>query len=67
MNDVNVEVANRNAIAAIEATKKLRDEYAARLLQLEMTVNSQRQKIAELEQKYNLLLSQRFNRGPTAE
>lgn len=59
-------VATMNSKAAVRTAEKTRDELTDRIVALERTANMLTQKCDELNKKYNLLLSERFNTGPTA-
>lgn len=59
-------VATMNSQAAVRTAEQTRDELTDRIEHLERTVNMLTQKSEELNKKYNLLLSERFNTGPTA-
>ena len=61
------EVLNRNLNAVLQAQADMRKEYGQRMQALEFAVNNLTQQLGLLEQKYNLLLTKRFNGGPTAE
>lgn len=59
-------VVTMNSKAAVRTAEQTRDELTDRIVKLERTVNMLMQKSDELNKKYNLLLSERFNTGPTA-
>lgn len=61
------EVATRNAQAALEVANNTKSELTMRVNALENLVTSLNGQIAQLQQKYNLLLSSRFNGGSTSE
>ncbi len=61
------EVATRNAQVAVKQANDTRTELLARLNNLEALVTNQQGEIHQLQQKYNLLLTQRFNGGSTSE
>lgn len=63
----NQELATRNSQAAVDTANKTREEMMAKIVTLERTVAQLVSQVAHLQQKYNLLLSNRFNRGSTAE
>ena len=64
---VHQELATRNAKMAVEKVEKTRDELLDRLNKLERLVANQQQQITQIEQKYNLLLTARFDgRSTTA-
>ncbi len=60
------EVATRNAQVAVKQANDTRTEMFKRMLHLEAIVTNQQSEIQQLQQKYNLLLTQRFNGGSTA-
>lgn len=55
------ELAARNAKAAVDSSKATRDELIVRIQKLEIVANQNIQKIMDLERKYNLMLSERFD------
>lgn len=59
-------VSVMNGEAAVRTAEQTRDELTERIVHLEQTANMLTQKCDELNRKYNLLLSERFNTGPTA-
>ena len=59
-------VATMNAKAAVHTAESTRDELTDRIVALEHTAKTLTQGLDELQKKYNLLLSERFNTGPTA-
>ena len=61
----NQELATRNSQAAVKTANQTRDELSAKILLLEKTVAQLVQQVSQLNQKYNLLLSNRFNKGST--
>jgi hypothetical protein len=63
----NQELATRNSRAAIETATKTKEELSAKVQVLEKTVAQLVFQVATLNQKYNLLLSNRFNKGSTSE
>ncbi len=60
------EVATRNAQVAVKQANDTRTELLTRLNNLEALVTNQQSEIFQLNQKYNLLLTNRFNGGSTA-
>jgi len=60
------EIATRNARAAVQAAETTKAEMTVRLNHLEHLVAGQQVKLGELEQKYNLLLTKRFDGRATA-
>lgn len=65
MAKVHQEIATHNSQVAAEMSVKTRDELAIQVDRLNMSVNTLTQRVQELDRKYNLLLSERFNTGPT--
>lgn len=63
---VHQEIATRNSKEAIAKSEKTRDELLDRINRLERLVTNQEQKITQMEQKYNLLLTARFDGRSTA-
>lgn len=63
----NQELATRNSQAAVNTANKTRDELTNKIVTLEKTVFQLVNQVAQLNQKYNLLLSNRFNKGSTSE
>ncbi len=63
----NQELATRNSRAAVETANKTKEELSAKVQVLEKTVAQLVFQVATLNQKYNLLLSNRFNKGSTTE
>jgi len=61
------EVATRNAQAAVTLANSTKAALEMRLDHLEHLVTNLYQTVTTLEQKYNLLLTSRFNGGSTAE
>jgi len=59
-------LATNNAKAAVATAEHTRDELLERMGVLEMQVSQLTQAVQNLDRKYNLLLSERFNNGPTA-
>lgn len=60
------EIATRNAQNAVNSVEELRANYDKRILHLEQLIATLYNKHTLLEQKYHLLLTQRFNGGSTA-
>ena len=67
VNDAAAEVANRNAKTALQHSEKTRLEITERVNTLENLVREMYGQIAQLQNKYNLLLTKNFNRGSTTE
>lgn len=63
----NQELATRNSKAAVEIASKTRNELTDKIVVLEKTVAQLVFQVSQLNQKYNLLLSNRFNNGSTSE
>jgi cell division protein FtsB len=61
------ELATRNSRTAVDLANKTREELTTKLLTLEKTVAQLVNQVSNLQQKYNLLLSNRFNKGSTTE
>ena len=60
------EIATHNSKTAVKAVQKNRAESDRRLDILDRAIHDLTFKVQHLEQKYNLLLSERFNTGPTS-
>lgn len=60
------ELATRNSLNAAQAVIKLRTELVPKIQQHEQIIRALLDKVADLERKYNLLLSARFNGGSTS-
>lgn len=58
-------VTRLNAKAAVSTAEQTRDELTDRIEHLEAALTAAIQKITDLDRKYNLLLTERFNTGPT--
>jgi len=67
VNDAAAEVANRNAKTALQHSEKTRLEITERVNTLENLVREMYGQLAQLQNKYNLLLTKNFNRGSTTE
>ena len=67
VNDAAAEVANRNAKTALQHSEKTRLELTDRVNTLENLVREMYGQLAQLQNKYNLLLTKNFNRGSTTE
>lgn len=63
----NQELATRNSKAAVDIANKTRNELTEKIIVLEKTVSQLVFQVSQLNQKYNLLLSNRFNNGSTSE
>jgi hypothetical protein len=61
----NQELATRNSQAAVDTANKTKVELSEKVLVLEKTVAHLVFQIGDLNRKYNLLLSNRFNKGST--
>jgi hypothetical protein len=59
------ECATHNAEVAVKTAKDTREELLQRLDRLDGLVAELSFKVVHLHDKYNLLLSERFNTGPT--
>jgi len=59
------EIAARNSKAAVKAAEDTRNELLDRIIHLEQLVATQGELINILDNKYNLLLTQRFSGGST--
>lgn len=60
-------VATQNAQVAVQQVQELRSEFGEKLAHLEALVRTQHEQIAQLHQKYNLMLTKRFDHGSTTE
>jgi uncharacterized protein Yka (UPF0111/DUF47 family) len=60
------ELAARNSKEAVRSSNATRTELLARMSHFAHLLSNQQQKIDELERKYNLLITSRFNGGPTS-
>ena len=60
-------VVRRNLIAMNQTVTAMRKEYDQRISHMENVLNTIMTKFGELEGKYNLLLTKRFDRGSTSE
>ncbi len=63
----NQELATRNSKAAVDTANKTKVELTEKIIVLEKTVAQLVFQVSQLNQKYNLLLSNRFNNGSTSE
>lgn len=63
---VHSEMATRNAREAIRKSDATRDELLTRIMHLEGVVASQGAAIGQLELKYNIMLTERFDGKGTA-
>jgi hypothetical protein len=62
------EIATRNSRTAINKAESTHNELLKRIIHLENLASSQGQVLAQLQQKYNLLLSKSFNgRGTSGD
>jgi len=59
------EVATHNSKAAMKMSVKTHEEMTEIQNRQQAAINTLSQKVLELDKKYNLLLSERFNTGPT--
>ena len=57
--------ATRNAQAAVSTAEETRDELLTRMGNMEAEMARLGRALVNLDRKYNLLLSERFNTGPT--
>jgi len=55
------EIATRNSRAAIDKAESTHDELLARIVHLDQMVAQMTVTVSQLEQKYNLLLTARFD------
>ena len=58
-------LATANAQRAVDTAEHTRDELLTRVDVLTANVSRLEHAVANLDRKYNLLLSERFNTGPT--
>ena len=65
MAKVHQEIATHNSKVAADMSVKNKIELEAQVDRLNKITNTLTQQIADLQRKYNLLLSERFNTGPT--
>lgn len=65
MAKVHQEVATHNSKLAVKFSEKTQKDTHAECERLTAAVNTLSQKVLELDRKYNLLLSERFNTGST--
>lgn len=65
MAKVHQEIATHNAKTAVKVSGETRTELLDRVDILDKAVHALTFKVQHLEQKYNLLLSERFNTGST--
>jgi len=65
--EMHEKIATRNAQSAVNSTAALREEFEEFRKAMTGIINDQQFRIADLTQKYNLLLTQRFNGGSTEE
>ena len=65
MAKVHQEVATHNSRLATKMAIDTKDELGKEVDRLNTVTNTLTQKVMELDRKYNLLLSERFNTGPT--
>ncbi len=63
----NQELATRNSQAAVKTANETREQLMTKVQTLERTVSLLVTQVSQLNQKYNLLLSSRFNKGSTSE
>lgn len=61
------ELATENAQKAVATATKTKLDTQAEIDKLKGMVHTLSQNLQRLEQKYNLLLSERFNTGPTVK
>lgn len=61
------ELATRNSQAAVKTANATRNELLDRISRLEGVVAVLGQRLGDLEQKYNLLLTKNFNGGSTSD
>jgi cell division protein FtsB len=61
----NQEWATKNSKAAVDTANRTKEELSAKVMVLEKTVSQLVFQVSHLQQKYNLLLSERFNKGST--
>ena len=60
------EVVHRNLTAVLETLKVVRRDYNERIINLENTVQTLSKQLTALERQHQLLLTERFDHGPTA-
>jgi hypothetical protein len=60
------EIATRNSMSAVKAAQDSEKRLNDRIDFLENLVRTQHEQIAQLQNKYNLLLSSRFSSGSTS-
>jgi predicted site-specific integrase-resolvase len=65
MAKVHQEIATHNSKAAVRVSSETKQELHKQVDRLNFMVNTLTQKVNDLDRKYNLLLSERFNTGPT--
>ncbi len=61
------EIANRNSLATAQKLSEVEFELKDRIIHLENLVGTLSNKLNTLDYKYNLMLSEKFNGGSTAE
>ena len=66
MAKVHQEIATHNSKVAVKVSGETRAELLDRVNTMDNAIHDLTNKVQHLEQKYNLLLSERFNTGPTA-
>ena len=59
-------VTRMNAEAAVRTSEVTREELTERIVRIEQALSAATVAIQDLQRKYNLLLTERFNTGPTA-
>ena len=65
MSKMHQEIATHNSKVAVKVSGETRTELLDRVDKMAMAIHDLTFKVQHLEQKYNLLLSERFNTGPT--
>lgn len=60
------EIATRNSRAAVVFSEETRHVLTERILSMEKAFNALAAQMAQLEQKYNLLLTKHFSGGSTS-
>lgn len=65
MAKVHQEIATHNSKAAVKLSIETKEKLAEQVDRLNFMVNTLTQQVQDLDRKYNLLLSERFNSGPT--
>ena len=65
MAKVHQEIATHNSKVATDMSIATKAELIIQVDRLNLSVNTLTQKVQDLDRKYNLLLSERFNTGPT--